>query len=138
MELSAYVVRPPRLKCSARLADDPRMTRKHEEASGSLDWWLRLSAIICAFAGLGAVLLQVQSNRTQSTWFSDRAFELQAQEWADGIEKQLSEGRGNTYAVSASEELFAKWGVDHHRLEWVMKKPHRLIGLKRTIAPNAQ
>jgi len=117
------------------LADDPRMTRKHEEASGSLDWWLRLSAIICAFAGLGAVLL---NNRIQSDarahWFSDRAFELQAQEWADGLKKQLSEGRGNTYAVSASEEMFAKWGVEHDRLAWVMKKPRRLIGLKETIA----
>src|SRR5262249_11104216 len=111
------------------------MARKREEASSSLERWLRVTLIIAGFAGLGAVLLQVQSNRIQSrTWFSDRAFELQAQEWADGIEKQLSEGRGNTYAVSASEELFAKWGVEHHRLEWVMKKPRRLIGLKDTIA----
>lgn len=132
-------MRPTRLKCSARLADDLRMTRKQEGASGSLDWWLRLSAIICSFAGLGAVLL---NNRIQSDarahWFSDRAFELQAQEWAEGLKKQLSEGRGNTYAVSASEEMFARWGVEHNRLEWVMKKPQRLIGLKGTIAANAQ
>ena len=98
-----------------------------------------LSAIICSFVGLGAVLL---NNRIQSDarahWFSDRAFELQAQEWADGIEKRLSEGRENTYAVSAGEEMFAKWGVEHNRLAWVTKKPHRLIGLKGTITANAQ
>ena len=115
------------------------MTRKQEGASGSLDWWLRLSAIICSFAALGAVLL---NNRIQSDarahWFSDRAFELQAQEWADGIQKQLSEGRENTYAVSAGEEMFAKWGVEHDRLAWVTKKPERLIGLKGTIAANVQ
>src|SRR5215813_15173147 len=115
------------------------MSKKQEEASGSLDWWLRLSAIICSFAAFGAVLL---NNRIQSDarahWFSDRAFELQAQEWADGIQKQLSEGRETTYAVSAGEEMFARWGVEHRRLAWVTKKPDRLIGLNGTIAANVQ